>query len=304
MKDLLKLDLYLKKWEIPFKEEEVLAPYTTIKIGGPCLRMIFPQNIRDLVNLLNLLEKENLSYFILGGGSNLLVGDRGFKGVVINLRNFKGIEVIEKEKSKLRVKVLAGTLVNRIIGFTFKEGFSGLEFLVGVPATLGGAIRMNAGAFNQSVSEVVKKVELYQKGEIKVVSSSSNLWGYRWFKEEGVILSAELEFVKEEKEKIWTKMQNYIERRKKTQPFLEKTFGSVFKNPPCCYAGWFIEACGLKGYKVGRAKISEKHANFIVNLGGAKAEDVLELIRKAQEEVYLRFQTFLEPEVKFLGCSL
>lgn len=298
------LDSYLKEKKLIYRDNELLAPYTTIKIGGPCIKMVFPQTQENLVSLLKFLEEENIPYFILGGGSNLLVGDKGFKGVIINLRNFKGLEVVKREKNYLRLKVLAGTFINSIIGFTFKEGFSGLEMLVGVPATLGGAIRMNAGAFNHSISEIVRKVELYEKGEIKVINPSSESWGYRWFKESGVVISAELEFFKKDKLKIWAKMQNFIEKRKKTQPFLEKTFGSVFKNPPCCYAGWFIEACGLKGYTVGKAKISEKHANFIVNLGGAKAEEVLKLIKKAQEEVYLKFQTFLEPEVKFLGCSL
>ncbi len=304
MKNWKFIDIYLKSKNLIFKEKEVLAPYTTIKIGGPCMRMIFPKSVEELIDLLVFLEREEVPYFILGGGSNLLVGDKGFEGVIINLRKLEGIKIIKKEKNKLVIKALAGTSINKLVSFGFKEGFSGLEFLVGVPATLGGAIKMNAGAFNSSVSEVVKKVELYKNGEVKVVSSSSDLWGYRWFKEEGVILSAELELLKKEREKIWLRMKSFIEKRKKTQPFLERTFGSVFKNPPCCYAGWFIEACGLKGFQIGRAKISEKHANFIVNLGGARAEEVIKLIQKAQEEVYLRFQTFLEPEVKFLGCNL
>lgn len=304
MKGLRTLDSYLKEKNLAFKENEVLASYTTIRIGGPCLRMVFPKNVDELTDLLIFLEKEDFSYFILGGGSNLLVGDKGFEGVVINLRKLEGIEIVKREENKLQLKVLAGTSINKLVGFAFKEGFSGIEFLVGVPATLGGAIKMNAGAFNLSISTVVKKIELYKNGEIKAINASSDLWGYRWFKEKGVILSAELEFLKEEKEKIWFRMQSFIEKRKQTQPFLEKTFGSVFKNPPCCYAGWFIEACGLKGFRVGQAKISEKHANFIVNLGGAKAEEVIKLIQKAQEEVYSKFQTFLEPEVKFLGCSL
>lgn len=298
------VDLFLREKNIVFKENEVLSSYTTIGIGGPCLRMIFPKKIEELIELLIFLDKEKIPYFILGGGSNLLVGDSGFEGVVINLRKLEEIKVVRKEENRLRLKVLAGTSINKLLGFSFREGFSGIEFLVGVPATLGGAIRMNAGAFNQSISEVIKKVELYQNGEVRIIDASPELWGYRWFKEKGVILSAELEFLKEEKEKLWLKMQAFIERRKKTQPFLERTFGSVFKNPPCCYAGWFIEVCGLKGFQLGKAKISEKHANFIVNLGGAKAEEVIKLIKKAQEEVYLKFQTFLEPEVKFLGCSL
>lgn len=301
---LKELDEKLKKLNIIFKIDEPLAPYTSIKIGGPCKRMIFPEREEILLEILKFLEKKEIPFFILGGGSKLLVSDEGFGGVVINLCKFKGIEIIGENEKKIFLKILAGTKINEIIGMGIKRGFGGIEFLGGIPATLGGAIKMNAGAFRNTISQLVKNIKIYKNGEIKNVEAKESLWEYRKFKKNGVIISAELELEKMERRKIKDLLKKYLEKRKKTQPLFEKTFGSVFKNPPPFYAGALIEACDLKGYQIGSAKISEKHANFIVNLGNAKAEDVLQLIKIAQEKVFLKFGINLEPEVNFLGCSL
>lgn len=298
------LDKKLEELKIKFKIDEPLAEYTTIRVGGPCLRMVFPEKKESLLELIDFMEKKEIPFFLLGGGSKLLVSDLGFEGVVVNLCMFKGEKIIEENEKKIILSANAGTKINKIIGLGLDLGFGGLEFLGGIPATLGGAIKMNAGAFGYTMSQLVKKITLYKNGEVKTLNSIDSLWNYRKFKEDGIILSAELELKKMKKEDIKRNIKKYLEKRKKTQPLLEKTFGSVFKNPPSSYAGALIEACNLKGYQIGKAKISEKHANFIVNLGSAKASEILQLIKLAQEKVFKKFEILLEPEVNFLGCNL
>ena len=298
------LDEKLKELNVIFKIDEPLAPYTSIKVGGPCRRMIFPEKEEYLFSILKFLEETGIPFFILGGGSKLLVSDEGFNGVVINLSKFRGIEIAKENKENIILKILAGTRINEIIGTGIKKGFGGIEFLGGIPATLGGAIKMNAGAFENTISQLVKSIKIFKNGEIKNIEAKEDLWEYRKFKEDGIVISAELKFKKMERDKIKDLLKKYLEKRKKTQPLFEKTFGSVFKNPPSLYAGALIEACNLKGYQIGSAKISEKHANFIVNLGDAKASEILQLMKLAQEKVFLKFGIKLEPEVNFLGCSL
>ncbi len=297
---LKNLDLFLKTLRIEYKEEEPLFPYTTIKIGGKALRILFPDQMEKMVKLLRFLEDEGIPFFVMGEGSNLLVSDEGFRGVVIVTRKLRGLEELSQGEV-LKVSALAGTPINSLLRFILERGYRGLEFLGGIPATLGGAVRMNAGAFGKTISQLVKKVFLYHKGEIREIIPKEEDWGYRSFRVEGIILSCELEFIKDSSNQIRKRVREIWERRRKTQPVQEKTFGSVFKNPPCCYAGALIEQVGLKGYQIGGAKISEKHANFIVNLGSAKCADVLALIKLAKDLVYKQFSIELEPEVKFLG---
>jgi UDP-N-acetylmuramate dehydrogenase len=296
------LDRYLKDLGINFKEREPLAPYTTIKIGGSAERVVFPEDKEKLVKLLSFLEKEGMPFYVMGGGSNLLPADSGYEGVVIMLKSLKGIEVLSQGQT-LRLRVLAGTTLNSLIRVAYEMGYCGFEFLAGVPATLGGAVRMNAGAFGKSTSLLVKRVEIYRKGKIEELEPKEGDWTYRAFRPDGVILASEIEFEKTSKDEIKRYLQEIWAKRRATQPVTEKTFGSVFKNPPCCYAGAMIESVGLKGYRIGEAKISEKHANFIVNEGRARAEDVLKLMKLAQEKVYENFRVLLEPEVKFLGLK-
>ncbi|MFN4196683.1 MAG: UDP-N-acetylmuramate dehydrogenase [Caldimicrobium sp.] len=302
MKWLKDLDKYLEERQILYKKEEELSPHTTIKIGGKTTRTVYPKSEEELIELLEFMDYKEIPFFVIGGGSNLLVSDEGFSGVVVILKTLKGIETVSLEET-LRLKVLAGTRINEILRYCYERGFSGFEFLAGVPATLGGAIEMNAGAFGLSTSQFVRKIRLYRNKKVIDLDCREDMWSYRSFKEKGVIVSAELEFIKKEKEEIKRSLREILEKRRATQPVFEKTFGSVFKNPPCCYAGALIEQAGLKGYKVGKAKISEKHANFIVNTGGATAKEVVELMKIAQKKVWEKFHIPLEPEVKFLGIS-
>ncbi len=293
---------FLKKIGVFYKKEESLAPYTTIKIGGPCSFMVFPEKEEEVIEVLKFLDEAEIKSFLLGGGSNLLVCDDGFEGVVLNLKRFKGIKIMSDEKGFL-LKVKAGTLLNQVLSFCLKEGFGGLEFLAGIPATIGGMVKMNAGAFGTTMSDCVRSIKIYRNGKIDTLKAKDDLWSYRMFKEKGTILEIEIKVARKDKEEIKNSILKFISLRKEKQPFINRTFGSVFKNPPQDYAGRLIEACGLKGYRIGDAEISKKHANFIVNLGKAKAKEVLKLIKLAQQAVWKKFNIKLEPEVRFLGCT-
>ncbi len=289
---------------VKLKERESLSEHTTIKIGGRVSLMVFPESPEEAIFALNTCFKKKIEAFILGGGSNLLVGDNDFEGVVLNLKNLKGIKVVEEEGDNCKLRIMAGTMVNQVISFSLKKGFSGLEFLAGVPASLGGAVKMNAGAFGSDMAGLVEKIKLWRKGEFFWLSPKQGDWAYREFKPEGVILEVELKLKKMDKESLKQRLCNFLKERLSKQPLGKRTFGSVFKNPERDFAGRLIEKCGLKGKRIGEACISEKHANFIENLGKARAAHVLELIELSREKVFKSFGVLLEPEVRFLACEI
>jgi len=296
---------FLKEKGIAYKEDEPLAKHTSIKIGGPASLMVFPTKEEELMEIAKNATELDIPWYVIGGGSNLLCADEGYPGVVINLRSMKGIaEGSFAQGATLSLEVLSGTMVGEVLSFARRKGYSGLEFLAGVPATVGGAVRMNAGAYGRSFSMLVRRVKLLKEGKIEDYEPKDGDWTYRSFRKEGIVVSVTLELAKANPEEIEKNLKDIYFKRKASQPLAEKTFGSAFKNPPCCYAGKLIEDCGLKGYRIGGAKVSEKHANFIVNLGTATAKDVLALLREVQKKVWDRFGIMLEPEVKFLGCSL
>jgi len=296
---------FLKEKGIAYKEDEPLAKHTSIKIGGPASLMVFPTKEEELMEIAKNATELDIPWYVIGGGSNLLCADEGYSGVVINLRSMKGIaEGSFAQGATLSLEVLSGTMVGEVLSFARRKGYSGLEFLAGVPATVGGAVRMNAGAYGRSFSMLVRRVKLLKEGKIEDYEPKDGDWTYRSFRKEGIVVSVTLELAKANPEEIEKNLKDIYFKRKASQPLAEKTFGSAFKNPPCCYAGKLIEDCGLKGYRIGGAKVSERHANFIVNLGTATAKDVLALLREVQKRVWNRFGIMLEPEVKFLGCSL
>jgi len=297
---------FLKEKGIAYKVDEPLAKHTTIRIGGPASLMVFPKKEDELLEIVKNATELDIPWYVVGGGSNLLCADEGYPGVVINLRSMKGIVVraFAQDATLFLLEALSGTMVGEVISFARRKGYSGLEFLAGVPATVGGAVWMNAGAYGRSFSMLVRRVKLLKDGKIEDYEPKDSDWTYRSFRKEGIVVSATLELARANPEEIERNLKEIYSKRKASQPLAEKTFGSAFKNPPCCYAGKLIEDCGLKGFRVGGAKVSEKHANFIVNLGSATAKDVLALLREVQKRVWERLSIMLEPEVKFLGCSM
>ena len=250
-----------------------LAPYITFKIGGPAKYFYEAKNSEDLIKAIKAAKKAGLPYFILGGGSNILVSDEGFDGLVIKL------QATSYKLQATNIIADAGVLLSKLVSESVKAGLTGLEWAAGIPGTVGGAVRGNASAFKGSISNIVKNVRNY----------------------EDIIFSVEIELKKGDREKSLKMIKEYLEHRKKNQPLEYPSAGCIFKNPAGQYAGYLIDQCGLKGEKIGGAMISKKHANFIINTGNAKAKGVKKLIDLCKEKVKEKFGIELKEEIEYLG---
>ena len=280
---------------------EPMASHTTFKIGGPADYFVMPETIEELAAVLKLCKEENMPYFILGNGSNLLVGDKGFRGVVIQLyKNFDGICL---EGTKITAK--AGAMLIRVAKEAGKAGLTGLEFASGIPGTIGGAMVMNAGAYGGEMKDVVTAVTVLTKeGEIKTLSGEEMNFRYRGsvVEDEGyIVLEAVMELKEGNLEEIQTRMEELSLQRRTKQPIEYPSAGSTFKRPEGYFAGKLIQDANLRGYQVGGAQVSEKHCGFVINAGGATAADVMQLMQDVSDKVEMQFGVALEPEVKRIG---
>ncbi len=277
---------------------EPLSRFTTFRIGGPADYYLEPKDKSDLLNLVKYLREIKYPYILIGNGSNILISDEGIRGAAINLEyGFTKIEV-----SKNKVYAEAGVRLSKFVDVCIEHSLVGVENLAGIPGTLGGAILMNAGAYGGEISDFIKTVEVLDKDRIKIMKKEECGFAYRKSNLEGkIILSAEFELPFGDKELAKQRRKELLLKRNQSQPVELPNAGSIFKNPPDNYAARLIEQAGLKGLTVGGAKISEKHANFIVNFNNASANDVLELMRIIQETVKQKFGILLEPEIKLLG---
>ena len=277
-----------------------LAKVTSFKIGGEASLYATPRTIDELFNLIEQAEENCVKYKIIGNGTNLVFSDEGFNGLVISTKILTELERFGERSFLVGAGVMLSTLTIRALN----EGLSGLEFAVGIPGTLGGAIVMNAGANGGDISSVVKSVTVLENGGIRVLEKEKLEFGYRssYFLSHptSIILFAELELISfNEKEIIEQRMKQNLERRLLTQP-KEPSAGCVFKKVGEKSAGQLIEEAGLKGFKVGGAEVSLVHANFIVNTGSATTKDVLKLIKIIKTEVYKKFGVELELEVEII----
>ena len=250
-----------------------LAPYTTFKIGGKAKYFYEAKSSEDLIKVIKAAKKAGLPYFILGGGSNVLVSDKGFNGLAIKV--YSSQFTIHGNK----ITADAGALLSKLVDKSVKAGLTGLEWAAGIPGTVGGAVKGNASAFKGSMSDIVKTIRNY----------------------EDIILSVEIELKKGDKEKSLKMIQEYLEYRKKNQPLKYPSAGCIFKNSEGQPAGYLIDQCGLKGEKIGNAMISKKHANFIINTGNAKAKDVKKLIDLCKKKAKEKFGVELKEEIEYLG---
>jgi UDP-N-acetylmuramate dehydrogenase len=286
------------------KIAEPLARYTTMKIGGPADYFIEAQTEMALASLLPLLHREGTPFCLLGNGSNVLISDRGVRGVVLRLAGeFKGVEW-EDTGETVRVQVGAACVVTQLVREAARRGCAGLEFAEGIPGTMGGALVMNAGAYGSEFEKIVDQVEgISRDGERVRFSHTEMTFSYRdSHVPPGVVVTrVRLRLRKEEAAQVSSKVRELVSKRKSSQPSGHPNSGSMFRNPPGDFAGRLIEAAGLKGKRIGQAQISERHANFIVNLGGAKAQEVYDLMDLARAEVTQRFGVELIPEVRLLG---
>ncbi len=278
---------------------EPLRRYTSMGVGGPAQALVFPSDTDDLTRLLQFAREQAVPFFILGAGSNLLVRDGGFNGLVINLcLGFKQIS----HRSRL-LCAQAGVLISKLLAYAQTNQLAGMEFLAGVPGTVGGAVVMNAGAAGKEIGELVRSVSLLRpEGNQLRLQREQIEFGYRTtsLASQGIVLEAEFELLEAASETIENKVQQVLAQRKQTQP-PDPSAGSIFKNPPGDYAGRLIEGVGLKGFSLGNAQVSERHANFILNKGGASAQDIESLIQLIQKKVLAQKGIRLEPEVKIVG---
>jgi UDP-N-acetylmuramate dehydrogenase len=286
------------------KSDEPLARYTSMKIGGPADYFIEAQDDAALRQVLPLLGRHGAALCLLGNGSNVLISDRGVRGAVIRLAGiFKRVEWREDETG-VSVEVGAAYPVTQLVREAARRGYAGLEFAEGIPGTMGGALVMNAGAYGSEFEKIVDQVDgVTQEGGVVCFARTQMNFTYRDANlPPGMVVSrVRLRLSKQEASQVSSKLRELVTRRKSSQPSGYPNSGSMFRNPPGDFAGRLIEAAELKGKRIGQAQISERHANFIVNLGAAKADDVRQLMDLARAEVKKRFGVELTAEVKYLG---
>jgi UDP-N-acetylmuramate dehydrogenase len=287
---------------------ESLSSHTSFRIGGPADALVVPADRDDLITLLAEIREQGTPYVVLGGGTNLLVRDGGFRGVVISLKQMSAIKVAREYRSLggsfVLVHAEAGAALGQLLSISVERGLTGLEFVTGIPGTVGGAICMNAGTAQGEISDVVDTVTLLApSGELVLRHRDEMGFGYRTANVPPghIVLDAKVILRHGDAEKIKAQVKKLMEQRKAHQPWGLPNAGSVFKNPMDEAAGKLIEEAGLKGRTAGGAKVSDKHANFIVNTGNAKAADVLALMDAIREKVLEMHRIRLEPEIKIIG---
>lgn len=283
------------------KNLEPMSKHTSFKIGGPADILVTPVTARQIQSIIDISKSEKTPIFIMGNGSNLIVREKGIRGITVKLfENFGGCEV-----EGCTLKAQAGILLSRLSQIALQNGLAGLEFASGIPGTLGGAIAMNAGAYGGEMKDVVVKTEYIDKnGDIKSLEGEMHCFGYRTSfiqKEEGIVLSSELKLKSGDKNEIKAQMDELCKKRNDKQPLKMPSAGSVFKRPEGYFAGKLIEDCGLRGYGIGGAEVSNMHCGFIVNKGNASAGDVIELIEFIKNTVKEKFGVDLQTEVKIIG---
>ena len=301
MKNLKPILDYLVYNDLFYLVNEPMLRHTTFQIGGPADLMVYPTRRREICDLVRICRSHNIPYTALGNGSNILVSDSGIRGLVIMTDRMHRITV----GNHGTIEAWAGAPLSRVATIAKNYGLTGLEFAFGITGSIGGAVYMNAGAYNRQMNNVITATEYVdEEGNLCTVEGDAHRFGYRTscFKDtRHIIVKTRLQLESGDEEAIADLMKQYTQARKEKQPLEMPSAGSTFKRPEGYFAGKLIEDCGLKGRQVGGAQVSTKHAGFIVNVGGAKATDVLELVQVVKAEVQEKFGVALEPEIKFLG---
>lgn len=280
---------------------EPMSRHTTFRVGGEAECMAVVETKEELAQLISYLGRIEQDYFVLGNGSNLLVGDKGYRGIIVKLGPRLSAVGVEKN----HIAAGAGALLSKVAFAARDAGLSGLEFAAGIPGSIGGAIVMNAGAYGGEMKQVVQMVRVIDKeGEILTLDNDTMEFGYRTSiirDRPFIVLGVVLTLTPGNKEEISARMEELMKQRKSKQPLEYPSAGSTFKRPEGYYAGKLIMDAGLRGYRIGGAQVSEKHCGFVINRGGASAADIREVIEEVQERVKDRFHVRLEREVIFLG---
>lgn len=281
---------------------EPMKKHTTFRIGGLADVLVKPATITEIEQVLQCCEEQAVPYYVVGNGSNLLVGDEGIRGVVLQLGNdFSEVEVCEDDT----IWVQAGCMLSKVANLAAAHALTGMEFAAGIPGTIGGAVMMNAGAYGGEMKDIIECVTLLTPDrEVLILPQDQMEFGYRESivsKENYIVLEAKLRLQKGEPEAIEAKMKEYSEARRSKQPLEYPSAGSTFKRPEGYYAGKLIMDAGLAGYRVGDAQVSEKHCGFVINCGQATAKDVTAVMNDVIHRVAEAYQVELEPEVRKIG---
>jgi UDP-N-acetylmuramate dehydrogenase len=282
------------------REHELMSRHTTYRIGGPTALFVECDTVADLAGATSILAEEGVEWTVLGKGSNILVSDSGYEGAVLVLG--KGFKRHAIEGEQLRTG--AGVILGAVVQDAFKAGLSGLEFAVGIPGTVGGALAMNAGSRDEWIGSIVESVTLFVPGEGLVgVRGPEIAWGYRRtdLPARGIVVESVFRVTESDAVHMRRSMEASLRKRKRSQPLGMPSAGSVFVNPEGESAGRLIESAGMKGASVGGAQVSDVHANFIVNTGGATAADVVELLQTVRDAVKESHGIELRPEIRFVG---
>lgn len=278
---------------------EPMSKHTSFKIGGPAEIFVKINNVEELKLIIKISKQAEVPITVVGNGSNLLVSDDGIRGIVLKIE-FDKIEIEESGKLKVGSGVKLAFLAQKCL----KEKLEGFEFASGIPGTIGGAIRMNAGAHGSEMKDIVKKITcMTRDGKIQVISNEEAKFEYRnsiFSQNDYIILEAEIQLRKGNPEEIRSKMDEYATYRKEKQPIEYPSAGSTFKRGNDFITAKLIDECGLKGYQIGGAQVSEKHAGFIINKGNATAEDVKKLMKYVEEQVYNKFGKKIEAEIEII----
>ena len=284
--------------------EEPMSKHTSFRIGGPAELMVFPRNAEELSKVMKTTYEMGIKPYILGGGTNVLAPDEGLRGVVIVTKDaLIGLRLLDET----HISAMSGMTLAKTAMFAAQDNLSGLEFAHGIPGTVGGAVYMNAGAYGGEIKDVAVKTEFMRlDGTIEIYEGDAQGFAYRssaFQNLDGVILRTEFALTQSNEKDVRKKIKELADRRRASQPLELPSAGSTFKRPKTGYAAALIDEAGLKGLQVGGAAVSEKHAGFIVNLGGATAADVFALVKLVQSRVFDHSGVLLEPEIRLWGAE-
>ena len=283
-------------------KEEPMAKHTTFRVGGPAEYYLMPDR-KELPEVIRCCGEYQIPYLVIGNGSNLLVGDRGIRGVVLELGNHANALSIDPQSAVVEAE--AGVLLSVVANQAARACLTGLEFAAGIPGSLGGGVYMNAGAYGGELKDVIETVTvLTRDGQILERVKEQLDLSYRhsrMMENDEIILKARLQLATGQQDEIYAKMEELKQKRIEKQPLEYPSAGSTFKRPEGYFAGKLIEDAGLRGFRIGDAQVSEKHCGFVINRGNATAADVLELMKQVDEKVQQKFGVPLEPEVRILG---
>lgn len=282
------------------RKMEPMGKYTTFKVGGPADLLVYPSDYKKIMEIIKLCVDNEIDYFVMGNGSNLIVRDGGFRGVIINLTHLDAIKVEDKV-----ITAQCGALLSRVSRTALSSSLKGLEFAAGIPGSIGGAIAMNAGAYGGEMSMVVESALLIDDhGQMIELSNKQLELSYRnsaVLRNNYIVLETKIRLERGIQDEIKAMMDDFAERRRSKQPLEYPSAGSTFKRPEGYFAGKLIQDAGLKGKCVGDAQVSEKHSGFIINKGSASAKNILDLIKVVQETVHNMFGVELKTEVRIIG---